>query len=273
MSRIPRDRSAVFISKGGPGLLKGLSKQKETRVACRVRSDTAVYVDETGTKPPQPAGSIVDIEGVQPRIEDSRPDGGFEPSGCDRLTVNRRKGFVAVPTNSWCVVTMYNRILVPTDGSAGMTAVIDHASELAEAHDAEIHFLYVVNTASFANLPMETSWDNVTSMLREEGEAALRAAEDRATVDRVVTSISEGPPSREIVEYARRERCDLVVMGTHGRGGLNRLLLGSVAERVVRSSEVPVLTVRVGTTREASPEESTNDRPVSADPSVSEVLE
>jgi nucleotide-binding universal stress UspA family protein len=167
---------------------------------------------------------------------------------------------------------MYKRILVPTDGSAGMTRVIDHASDLARTHGAELDFLYVVNTASFANLPMETSWESVTSMLRDEGESALQAAEDRAVADDCVTTIAEGPPSREIVAYADEADCDLIVMGTHGRGGLNRLILGSVAERVVRSSAVPVLTVRVGEAgrrREVPAEES----PVTVDPAVSEALE
>ena len=178
---------------------------------------------------------------------------------------------------------MYNCILVPTDGSAGMSRVIDHASDLADAHGAAVHFLYVVNTASFANLPMETSWESVTTMLRDEGEEALRAAENRSRADRVVTAMREGPPSREIVGYATEEGCDLIVMGTHGRGGLNRLLLGSVAERVVRSSEVPVLTVRVGATdedaREADlqSEEGTlpdeREKPGRADPSATEILE
>lgn len=171
---------------------------------------------------------------------------------------------------------MYNRILVPTDGSPGTTRVIDHASELAASHDASLHFLYVVNTASFANLPMETSWESVTSMLREEGEEALRAAEDRADVADVVTAMREGPPSREIVDYANDENCDLVVMGTHGRGGLNRILLGSVAERVVRSSEVPVLTVRVDGTEEPPREQHEAERdesPVGTDPSVTEIIE
>ena len=166
---------------------------------------------------------------------------------------------------------MYNQILVPTDGSAGMTRVIDHASDLARAHGSELHFLYVVNTASFASLPMETSWESVTSMLEDEGEAALQAAEDRAVADDTVTAITEGPPSREIVDYARENDCDLIVMGTHGRGGLNRLILGSVAERVVRSSEAPVLTVRVGESGR-SRETPTEERPA-ADPSVSEALE
>jgi nucleotide-binding universal stress UspA family protein len=172
---------------------------------------------------------------------------------------------------------MYNCILVPTDGSAGMTRVIDHASELARAHDAALHFLYVVNTASFANLPMETSWESVTSMLREEGEDALRAAEDRAGASRVVTAMREGPPSREIVEYAEAEGCDLVVMGTHGRGGLNRLLLGSVAERVVRSSDVPVLTVRVGAedveVEDRKDVDEDREEPVAADPGVTEITD
>ena len=168
---------------------------------------------------------------------------------------------------------MYNRILVPTDGSGGMDRVIDHASELSGAHDADVDFLYVVDTAGFASLPMETSWESVTSMLREEGEAALRNAEQRLDSNRTATAMAEGPPSKEIVRYARKNGCDLVVMGTHGRGGLNRLLLGSVAERVVRSSEVPVLTVRVGDIEDPAPEEATDERPVSADPAVSEVLE
>jgi nucleotide-binding universal stress UspA family protein len=190
---------------------------------------------------------------------------------------------------------MYNCILVPTDGSAGTTRVIDHAAALADAHDASLHFLYVVNTASFANLPMETSWESVTTMLRDEGEEALRAAEDRAGTAGVVTALREGPPSREIVKYASEEGCDLVVMGTHGRGGLNRLLLGSVAERVVRSSEVPVLTVRVGSGEEHPTEEEDavtpqpptgdeesdhqdrygedHDHPISADPAVTEIPE
>ena len=94
---------------------------------------------------------------------------------------------------------------------------------------------------------MESTWEGIGGMLRREGEEALAAvgsvAGDRVPVE---TAVFEGSPSRKIVRYAEREGCDLIVMGTHGRGGIDRLLLGSVAERVVRSSEVPVLTVRVG---------------------------
>jgi len=85
-------------------------------------------------------------------------------------------------------------------------------------------------------------------MMNEEGASALDdveaiADEHGVTMERALV---DGNPSREIVRYAEDEGCDLVVMGTHGRGGIDRLLLGSVAEKVVRSSSVPVLTVRVG---------------------------
>ncbi|WP_255195508.1 universal stress protein [Halorarius litoreus] len=145
---------------------------------------------------------------------------------------------------------MYDRILVPTDGSEGMRRVVEHAARLAELHEASLELVYVVNTAAVANLPMETSWEGVSEMLREEGEGALDAAESAAReaapdvdVDRAML---EGNPAHEIVSYADRGGCSLICMGTHGRGGVSRLLLGSVAERVVRASEVPVLTVRVG---------------------------
>jgi nucleotide-binding universal stress UspA family protein len=143
---------------------------------------------------------------------------------------------------------MYDRILVPTDGSPGSRGVIEHAADLAEIHGATLHGLYVVNTASHASFSMESTWEGIGDMLHEEGKEALRTVE--SVVDEQVpveTAVLEGSPSRKIVRYAEREGCDLIAMGTHGRGGIDRLLLGSVAERVVRSSEVPVLTVRVGT--------------------------
>jgi len=143
---------------------------------------------------------------------------------------------------------MYDHILVPTDGSAGVERAVEHAVGLADTHEATLHALYVVNTASYSSMPMETSWEHVRDMLGEEGERALERVDDIAESEGVPVEsvVVDGSPSREIVRYAEQEHCDLVVMGTHGRGGIDRLLLGSVAERVVRASQVPVLTVRVG---------------------------
>lgn len=153
---------------------------------------------------------------------------------------------------------MYDRIVVPTDGSAGTRRAIDHAVRLAATHGATIHAIYVVNSARYAGFSMETAWEGIDGMLREEGQAAVADVEGIADARDVPveTALIDGSPSAEIVRYAERQACDLVVMGTHGRGGINRLLLGSVAERVVRTSTVPVLTVRVGEPPDEPPADS-----------------
>jgi len=140
---------------------------------------------------------------------------------------------------------MYDNILLPTDGSESMESVVDHAVELARAHDATLHALYVANTTSLSDLPMESSWENVSAALRKQGEDAMKTIEEIAGDLEVETTILEGSPSREIVDYADENDIDVVVMGTHGRSGVDRLLLGSVAERVLRSSPVPVLAIRI----------------------------
>ncbi|WP_251331023.1 universal stress protein [Haloplanus pelagicus] len=147
----------------------------------------------------------------------------------------------------------YDRILVPTDGSDGVERAIEHAVEVATIHGATVHGLYVLNSDAYAGLAMESSWESVDSLLREDAETAVarvrEIATERSETDGtavpVQTAVVEGKPSREIVRYAENQDCDLVVMGTHGRGGLDRLLLGSVAESVIRASSIPVTTVPV----------------------------
>ncbi len=139
---------------------------------------------------------------------------------------------------------MYENILLPTDGSDAMESVLEHAASLASVHDATLHALYVVNTASLNDLPMESSWQGLSQALEQEGTRALEDVEQVGEGVELVTEMREGSPAKEIVQYAKENDCDVIVMGTQGRSGLDRLLLGSVAERVVRSSEVPVLTVR-----------------------------
>ncbi|XVH31842.1 universal stress protein [Haloferacaceae archaeon DSL9] len=156
---------------------------------------------------------------------------------------------------------LYQHILVPTDGSAEGERAVAHAVDLAAEHGATVHALYVVNTASYAGLPMESSWEGVDELLRIDGEEAVGAVEalgESKSVP-VQTAIVEGTPSKQIVRYAEREDCDLIVMGTHGRGGIDRLLLGSVAEKVVRGSNVPVLTVRVGDASARKPQPETDE--------------
>ena len=156
-------------------------------------------------------------------------------------------------------MTLYDRILVPTDGSTEGECAVAHALDLAAVHDAAVDTLYVVDRARYAGMPMEASWEGVDELLRSDADEAVAAVEQLAAgtdVD-VDAAVVEGTPSREIIRYAEENDCDLVVMGTHGRGGIDRLLLGSVAEKVVRGSAVPVLTVRI-------------DGDVPAEPSVAE---
>ena len=139
---------------------------------------------------------------------------------------------------------MYDEILVPTDGSPAATAALDHAIDLAETYGARLHTLYVVDASSFASI--DAGSDMVIDALEEEGERAVEEVRERAEAAGIETEahVASGTAYRSILDYIDSEGVDLVVMGTHGRRGVERFLLGSVTERVVRSADVPVLTVR-----------------------------
>lgn len=139
---------------------------------------------------------------------------------------------------------MYDDILVPTDGSPAADAAVEHAVTLADRFDATLHALYVVDATAYSSL--EAGSQMVANALEEEGEAAvdrIAAAADDADLP-VVEAVVSGTAYRSILEYADEEDIDLITMGTHGRRGIDRYLLGSVTERVVRSADQPVLTVR-----------------------------
>lgn len=139
---------------------------------------------------------------------------------------------------------MYSEVLVPTDGSPASDAAIDHAIDLADRYDARLHALYVVDGGSYATL--EAGTEVVADALESEGESATRRVADAAADGDVecVATVTSGTAYRSIHAYVDEHDIDLVVMGTHGRKGLDRYLLGSVTERVVRTSDAPVLTVR-----------------------------
>jgi len=142
---------------------------------------------------------------------------------------------------------MYDGILVPTDGSEGTNKAVEHALDIAEKYDATAHVVYVVNTSAYSTLPADSNWESITAALEDEGkEATGEIVEEMRNADvNAMPSVEEGIPHKTILEYAENNDIDLIVMGTHGKSGLDRLLLGSVTEKVVRASEVPVLTVRM----------------------------
>lgn len=137
---------------------------------------------------------------------------------------------------------MFDQILFPTDGSQGTDRVLDHVLDVAAANDATVHVLNVANTTHSAVRHQE----EVVATLLQRAEQVVRRVADRAAERGVatVTEIRQGNPYREIVEYAESSGVDLVAMPTHGRRGLERLLVGSTTERVVRRADVPVLTLR-----------------------------
>jgi nucleotide-binding universal stress UspA family protein len=132
---------------------------------------------------------------------------------------------------------MYDRILVPTDGSQTASAAMSAAVEIASRDRAEIHVLNVINTRYY-----DTSIDSAVEPLRERGEGYVDSlAELAADADvPVTTAVEIGRPAGVILAYVDDYDIDLVVMGTSGRGDLERRLLGSTTEHVVTHAGVPV---------------------------------
>jgi nucleotide-binding universal stress UspA family protein len=147
---------------------------------------------------------------------------------------------------------MYDRILVPTDGSE-QPSVVTQSLNAAELADATVHVLYVVDEKALDYQPSESGRKKTRSTRREEGEEATAniAEEAESRGLEVVTAIEEGSPAETIVNYAKDEDIGMIVMGTHGRSGVDRYVLGSVTEQVIRKSEVPVLTVNIARQRRA----------------------
>jgi nucleotide-binding universal stress UspA family protein len=146
---------------------------------------------------------------------------------------------------------MYRRILVPVDGSTSANQGLQHALKLAKDQHARVRVLNVVD--EMAVLPMMYGYpDDISVVIDSMREAGKQIIEDggalakRAHVqaDTAVVEARGRVVSDAILEQARKFHADLIVMGTHGRRGLNRLLLGSDAERVLRSADVPVLLVK-----------------------------
>ncbi len=140
------------------------------------------------------------------------------------------------------------RILVPTDFSPGAEPALRWAATLAGVFRAEMLLLHVLDTrlAAIAGLPPQMASmpavDELVQSASAEAKQQLRALGERFPDAR--TLFKEGVPRGIILEVAKAEDVDLIVMGTHGRTGLSHAFFGSVAEHIVRHSEIPVLTAR-----------------------------
>ena len=151
---------------------------------------------------------------------------------------------------------MFKRILVPVDGSSTSNRGLEQALALARSHDATILLLHVVDEHVIVQHAEAVAavTDQYLESMRASGREVLaraRAAAERQGVTSrtlLVENIT-GSVADIVVEQARKQRADVIVMGTHGRRGVKRLVMGSDAEGVVRASPVPVLLVRGGTRR------------------------
>ena len=139
---------------------------------------------------------------------------------------------------------MFDRILAPSDGSEAAEQAMHTAVELAEIHDAAVKVLYVIDTSVY--LRHARVADTIISELEEDAEEVTDEAADyaRQTEGEMRTEIVRGVPHEEIQDHADEHDMDLIVMGTHGRTGLKRAILGSVTEWIVMTSDIPVLTVK-----------------------------
>jgi nucleotide-binding universal stress UspA family protein len=140
---------------------------------------------------------------------------------------------------------MYQRILFPTDGGPATGDIAAHVTSLATYYDATVHVLSVADTRNRFEGPNmglgAEAWDDAQ---HEQAQQAVADAVD-ALADSVPVSrhIESGIPHSAILDYAHTADVDVIVMGTHGRTGIDHYLIGSIAERIVRNAPMPVLTV------------------------------
>jgi nucleotide-binding universal stress UspA family protein len=140
-------------------------------------------------------------------------------------------------------------ILFPTDFSNGARAAMDHAISLAKDYNAKLILLYVIQDISIAEWYIPSSI-SVTDLVEDMQKSAWKEmekwnAEVAAKVKDVEQMVIRGVPFVEIIKAAKNKNADMIVIGTHGRTGIDHMLFGSTAEKVVRKAPCPVLTVRI----------------------------
>lgn len=138
----------------------------------------------------------------------------------------------------------YERILIATDDSEPAKKAIGEAITLADAFDATLYAVSVLETAEPQPVvadPEVVSGDDTD--VQQALDRVVAEAEDRGLDQEVVAAVVRGQAASAILQHANEQNIDLIVLGTHGREGIDRLMVGSVAERVIRDSPVPVVTI------------------------------
>ncbi len=144
---------------------------------------------------------------------------------------------------------MYQRILVPVDGSETSRAAVQEACRFAQLHGSRVKLVHVIEDVRFFDAEGMIDYTTLQDIAKRSGEQALAQAKDIAAQGGITAEaalLESGGERMEnvIVGESLRWQADLIVIGTHGRSGVSRLLFGSVAEGVVRSASTPILLIR-----------------------------
>jgi len=139
---------------------------------------------------------------------------------------------------------IYQKIVIATDGSEKNLSAIIEGMMIARISGAKLEVIYVIDTKPLTTGVIEESYAGMYDSFREEGEQALEQVKELAGDLDMETFILTGRPATEIIRFVKEHGADLLVLGTQGKTGLGKLILGSVAESVVRTAPCSVLVVR-----------------------------
>ena len=139
---------------------------------------------------------------------------------------------------------LFEKVLIASDGSERNQPAVRKGVEIARASGSVLHVIYVIDEAAFTSAQTEVLPEDLYLKLQEEGEKAVGQVKQMAEGVQVETRVLTGKPARVITDFAARNGVDLIVVGSLGKTGLARLLLGSVAERIVRTAGCMVLVVK-----------------------------
>jgi nucleotide-binding universal stress UspA family protein len=150
---------------------------------------------------------------------------------------------------------VYKKILIATDGSEKNRDAVKEGLKIASACNATVYLVYVIDTGTISSVPTDVAGGSMYQVLEEEGKRAMENAGALAGGLKSECLLLAGKPAPEIIRFAGENGVDLIVIGTKGKTGIERLLLGSVAENIIRSAHCPVLVVK------SAPESATGGEP------------
>ena len=141
---------------------------------------------------------------------------------------------------------VFTNILIALDGSEAGQRALSKAIDEAKVWNAQLQAIYVVETGLFSSLPLDNTVEIMYSVLEKEGKGVLERAKESATEKGVtiITHMKQGHAGSEIVALAEEVKSDLIMVGSHGKGNADRLLIGSVSTFVVTHSKVTTMVVR-----------------------------